>query len=119
MKLAELKAKGGCIDPAPVRKTITWKHTDEAGEEQTDTFDVWIVRLSFGLIDRLSKLNSAERSSNAELIAASVRLGESAEERLTYDIAYNLNASLALELVRAVAEVNKLNETEDKESPKD
>jgi hypothetical protein len=120
MKLADLKAKGACIDPAPVRKSITWKHTDESGEEITDTFDVWVTRLSFGVIDRLSKINSADRSSNAELIAASVRLGENAEEPLTYEIAYSLNSTLALELVRAVAAVNRLSETEDSgSSPKD
>lgn len=119
MKLADLKAKGGCIDQAPVRKSVTWKHTGEGGEEATDTFDIWVSRLSFGVIDRLSKINSTERSSNAELIAASVRLGENGEERLTYEIAYSLNASLALELVRAVAEVNKLNETEERDGPKD
>lgn len=118
MKLADLKAKGGCIDPAPVRKTITWKHTVENGEEVTDTFDIWVTRLSFGVIDRLSKVNSTDRSSNAELIAASVRLGESGDEPLTYEIAYSLNAALALELVRAVAEVNRLNETEDSGGPK-
>lgn len=119
MKLSELKAKGGCIDQAPVRKTVTWKHTGETGEEVTDTFDIWVVRLSFGVIDRLSKIDSTERSSNAELIAASVRLGDQAEERLTYEVAYSLQASLALELVRAVAEVNKLNETEERDGPKD
>jgi hypothetical protein len=119
MNLADLKAKGGCIDLAPVRKSITWKHTGESGEEVTDTFDVWVVRLSFGAIDRLSKINSTERSSNAELIAASIRLGDKGEERLSYDIAYSLDASLALELVRAVAEINKLNEREESDSPKD
>jgi hypothetical protein len=119
MKLADLKAKGGCIDLTPVRKSVTWKHIDEGGEEVIDTFDVWVSRLSFGVIDRLSKLNSTERSSNAELIAASVRLGDNGEERLTYEIAYGLNPSLALELVRAVADVNKLNETEERDSPKD
>ena len=119
MKLADLKAKGGCIDLTPVRKSITWKHTDESGAEATDTFDIWVSRLSFGVIDRLSKVNSTERSSNAELIAASVRLGDTGEERLTYEVAYSLNASLALELVRAVAEVNKLNEMEERDGPKD
>lgn len=120
MNLAELKAKGGCVDLAPVRRTIAWKHRDEHGEEITDTFDVWVTRLAFGVIDRLSKLDSAERSTNAELIAASIRLGEHAEEQVSYEVAYSLNASLAIELVSAVAEVNKLKPTEgNDESPKD
>lgn len=120
MNLAELKAKGGCVDLAPVRKTITWKHRDEHGEEVTDTFDVWVTRIAFGVIDRLSKLDGAERSTNAELIAASIRLGEHAEEKMPYEIAYSLHASLAIQLVRAVGEVNNLKPTEESDDrPKD
>lgn len=119
MNLTELKAMGAVVDLAPVRKSVEWTHKDEHGEERTVTFDVFITRLSFGMIDRLSKVNSADRSSNAELIAASVRLGEDAEERMPYDIAFSLHPSLALELVRAIGEVNKLATPEESDNPKD
>lgn len=120
MNLAELQRKGACVDRSPVRRSITWTHTDEAGHETTDTFDVWVLRLSFGVIDRLSKTDDdAERSRNAELIAASIRLGEKAEEAIPYDVAYSLQMSLALELVRAIGEVNRLKPEEDSGVPKD
>lgn len=119
MNLAEFKSKGACVDRAPVRRTINWTHKDEHGEETTDTFDVWVQRLSFGVIDRLSKAEDSDRSRNAELISASIRLGEHAEEAMPYDIAYSLHTSLALELVRAVGEVNRLAATEGDDAPKD
>jgi hypothetical protein len=112
MNLTEFKAKGACVDIAPVRRTVRWSHVDERGEPITDTFDVWVQRLSFGTIDRLSK-------SNAELIAASIRLGANAEEELPYDVAFSLHTSLAIELVRLVGEVNRLAPTEDDGVPKD
>lgn len=119
MKLAELKSKGACVDRAPVRKTINWKHKTESGEEVTDTFDVYVQRLSFGVIDRLSKTEEGERSRNAELIASSIRLGEHAEEAFPYDVAYSLQTSLALELVRVIGEVNRLTAAEESDGPKD
>lgn len=118
MNLAELKSKGACVDRAPVRKTVQWKHRTESGEEVTDTFDVWIQRLSFGVIDRLTKVEDGDRSRNAELISASVRLGENAEEAFPYDVAFSLQTSLALELVRAIGEVNRLT-AEESDGPKD
>jgi hypothetical protein len=119
VNLAELKSKGACVDRAPVRKAVTWKHKTEAGEEITDTFDVWVQRLSFGVIDRLTKTEDGDRSRNAELIAASIRLGEHAEEAFPYDAAYSLQTSLALELVRAIGEVNRLTAAEESDGPKD
>lgn len=119
MKLAELQRKGACIDRSPVRRTITWTHTEPDGQETTDTFDVSVLRLSFGVIDRLSRTDDADRSRNAELIAASIRLGENAEEIIPYDVAYSLQMSLALELVRAIGEVNRLKPEEDNGAPKD
>lgn len=112
LKLADLKARGACVDTAPVRRSVTWLHTVN-GEEITDTFDVWVTRVSFGTIDRMSAAQQSERSRNAELIAASIRLGEHAEEEVTYDIAYSLHPMLALELVRAVGEVNRLKVDQD------
>lgn len=119
MNLAELKSKGACVDRAPVRKTINWVHKNDSGEEVTDTFDVWVLRMSFGLIDRLTKTEDGDRSRNAELIAASIRLGEHGEEVFPYDVAYSLQTSLALELVRAIGEVNRLSAAEESDGPKD
>lgn len=119
MNLAEFKSKGACVDLAPVRRTVSWSHTDEHGEPITDTFDVWVRRLSFGSIDRLSKTDDSDRSRNAELIAASIRLGEHAEEALPYDVAFSLHTTLAIELVKVISDVNQLARTEDDQPPKD
>lgn len=118
MNLAEFKSKGACVDIAPLRRTISWSHVDEHGEQITTTFDVWVRRLSFGTIDRLSKTDEGDRSRNAELIAASIRLGEHAEEAMPYDVAFSLHTSLAIELVRVIGEVNRLARTEDSDAPK-
>jgi hypothetical protein len=119
MNLAEFKSKGACVDTAPLRRTISWSRPDEHGETITDTFEVWVRRLSFGTIDRLSKTDEGDRSRNAELIAASIRLGDNAEEAFPYDVAFNLHTSLAIELVKVVGEVNRLTTTEDEKAPKD
>lgn len=119
MNLAEFKAKGACVDLAPVQRSINWSHTDEDGEEITDNFTVWVQRLSFGVVDRMSKATDSDRSRNAELIAACIRLGAHAEETFPYDVAYSLHTSLAVELVRAIGEVNRMKPAEEVDGPKD
>lgn len=114
MNLKELKARGGFVSPAPVKKSVTWKHVDDNGVEQEDTFDVWVVRLSYGMIDSLYSGEDA-RSRNAALISEAVRLGESGKERFTYQDAYQLQPSLARALMLACAEVNALPKPKDKE----
>lgn len=119
MNLKELQARGACVDMSPVKRSVTWRHVDEkTGEQLTDTFDVWVTRLSFGVIDRMGYARQSKRSQNAELIAASIRLGENAEEVIPYEVAYSLDPALALELVRAAGEVNKLKKEEGTTGPK-
>ena len=119
MNLADLQARGACVDMSPVKRSVTWQHVDKkTGEPITDTFDVWVTRLSFGAIDRMGYARQSKRSQNAELIAACIRLGENAEEAIPYEVAYSLDEALAVELLRAASEVNKLRKQEATPSPK-
>lgn len=124
MNLKELRSRGGFVSVAPVRKSVTWKRLDEAGVEQSDTFDIWVVKLSFGMIETISAPEE-KRARNAALIHEAVRLGDDGKERFTYQDAYQLQPSLARALIVAVAEVNKLpkpkdgDEEEESLDPKD
>ena len=105
MKLQELRDRGGFVDAVPVKKEVTWKRKDGAGVEQSDTFFIHVRRQSFGIIERLLS-GDDQRSRSAVLISNSVLFGEQADEVMSYDDAYQLDASLAHVLIRAVNEVN-------------
>lgn len=101
MDLKTLKASGGILSAEPVKKQVTWKG---------DTFDVHVVRQSFGAIESVIK-DLDGGSQTASFISAFIRLGENADEKLTYDDATNLAPELAAEFTRVLKEVND----EDKE----
>lgn len=105
MNLKELKAAGVFVSADHVKRSVEWKnpHTGQAY-----TFDIWVKRQSFGALERLL-LASDDRSKSATHIAECVLLGEHAEA-MTYEDAYQLEPSLARELLVAVREVNGLNE---------
>lgn len=103
MKLADLKAKGAFVDKTPVKKTVT---CTLKGEELK--FDVFVVRQPFGVVE--AALNDTQdRRHAAQLISLSIRLGEKAEEAMTYEDAYNLDPALAWAFVKAINEVNAKN----------
>ena len=107
MNLQQLKAKGGIVDGALVKKEVTWFHPDPVtGKEVTETFDVHIRRQSFGVIERLFAPGEAEQSRNAKYISGSVLLGEGGTEPLTYEDAFNLESSLGFAILNAVNEAN-------------
>lgn len=101
MKLADLRAAGGFVSPAPVKRTVTW--TPDGRDPVT--FDVWIKRRSFGAIERLFA-DDDDRSKSAAYIAESIALGEHGKDKLTYEDAYQLEPSLARVLIEALNEVN-------------
>lgn len=108
MKLDELKARGGLVNTTLERKSITWRRKDEQGDEEDITFDIFVKRNSFGIIDQIMKSERDERSRSATLISAGVRLGEEGEEELTYADAYALEPGLAMAMLNAFMEVNKV-----------
>lgn len=106
MDLKQLKAKGGFVPSVPVAKEVTWVHQDEAtGEEVTDTFTVFVVKQSFGSIERLF-LGGDDRSKSSAFISECIRFGDDGKERMSYEDAYQLAPGLAAVLVAAANEVN-------------
>jgi len=108
MKLEQLKQKGAMVAQELVPCEVTWKHVDaENGEEVEDTFNIFIVRQSFGVMSDIIKADSPNYRRGAGISAACVRLGESGEEVMTYEDAYSLESSLAFLFLEKVSEVNK------------
>lgn len=86
MNLNELRAAGGFIESALVRKEITWTRVP-AGRKKavSDTFQVFVRRNSFGAVERLFSAEGDQQSRNARYLAECIRLGETGEESLTYE----------------------------------
>lgn len=126
MDLKKIKERGGFVSAEPVKKSVTWVHETNEGEV-TDTFDVYVIRQSFGSVEKLLT-GLDDRSKAASFISASVRFLVSSEEAEAYEIlrrsdpalpvrmeflesmvyedAFQLDPSLAGSLVRAINEVN-------------
>lgn len=95
MNLQQLRESGGIVSPEPVKKAVEWR-----GKK----FNVFVVRQSFGSVESLVR-DLDGRSRSAALIASFIRLGDDAQEQLSYEDAYQLQPDLAGEFVRAVNEV--------------
>lgn len=112
MDLKTLREKGGIVPSAPVKQEVTWEHKAEDGSDLTDTFTVFIRRLSCGVIDRIRSAardeakGEAVLSERALIISEAVLLGEDGSERLSYEDADALEPSLAAALTAAVNAVN-------------
>lgn len=107
MDLKRLRERGGIVPSAPVKTEVSWTH-DLEGQEVTDTFTVYVVKHSFGAVERIFALNSKhpERSHTAAFIAESIRLGEDGSERLSYEDAFQLETGLARAFMDAINAVN-------------
>lgn len=109
MRLADLRARGAFVDPAPVRHKITWRRLDEHGQSVEDEFFVHVRRQSFALINRLAKSrDDDDQTPSAMLIAESIRLGDDATEKMSVDQAMALDPNLAAALMTAIVDVNGL-----------
>lgn len=103
MDLKELKGKGGFVPSALVKKSVQWEHNGE-----TLDFDIFVRRLSFGVIEKMLANNDNEQSRTSMLIAACICLGDGGKESLSYDDAYQLEPTLARVFADALKEVNEL-----------
>lgn len=109
MNLEELKAKGGLVPQKPIPRAVTWTHTVD-GEEMTETFTIHVKRRSFGDVERAFLIDpkNEDMSRSAQFIADSIFLGEDGTEPLTYEIAYQLEPSLAKVFMAEIREVNEM-----------
>jgi hypothetical protein len=118
MDIKTLSGKGAFVQSPPVPKEVTWTH-EENGEEITDTFTVFVRRMSVGWMDRVMIPPPAPRrkkgapsvkakpwSRTAALLAGSILWGENGEEEMTYAQADSLDIGLSAELMRVFNEVN-------------
>ena len=109
MDLKTLRERGAFVSDAPVAHEVSWTHADGNGEQVTDTFTVYVVKHSAGSIERLRAEAGSDLSRlwGPLFVSASLRLGDDASERLTYDEACALDPALARELVDAISAVNR------------
>ncbi|MNO31436.1 hypothetical protein D3C76_214100 [compost metagenome] len=108
MNLEQLRAKGGIVESGQVKRSVEWTHVDEQGEVITDQFDVFVRRLSYGVMEEALATvgQSQNRSLTSALISAAVGFGEDGQETITYDEARQLHPGLAKVLSEAVRSVN-------------
>lgn len=106
MNVAQLITLGGFVGAAPVKVPVSWtRFVDEANEDVTDNFDVFVLKTSFGNVEKMWT-SGDEKSKSAILITECLRFGENGEERLSYEQAYSLDPGLAAELMTAYNTVN-------------
>lgn len=110
MNLNELKAAGGIVAAAPVKKHITWARE---GADPVE-FDVHVRRLAFGPLERLMLEDRDDRSRSASYLSATVLLGENGDEPLSYEDAYQLDPALATVLIKAARDVNSIGDQPEK-----
>ena len=110
MDLKTLRDRGAFVPAAPVTREVSWTHADENGEQVTDTFTVHVIRHSAGSIERLRSelVSDPSRLWEFLLVSASLRLGDDASERLTYDEACALDPGLARVLADAITSANSI-----------
>lgn len=99
MNLHELREMGAFVEPEPVKVPVTWTRKTVDGDK-TDTFDIWVRRRAFGLIDQIMAADG-DRSRSSQMIAHCVLLG-AAREPMTYDEAFSLEPTLAWAMVNAI-----------------
>lgn len=115
MKLSELKAKGGFVSAGLVKRSVTWERRVD-GEDKSDTFDVFVKRQSFGVVESIWSTPEG-KSRSAEYISQCVFLGAKGDERLTHDDALALDPGLAAVLINAANAVNGTGKDAEKNSP--
>lgn len=100
MKRADLKAAGAFVSSALVAKEVKWSRGDEEM-----VFTIHVKRQSFGAMEKLFSADG-DQSKSAKFISECVFLGDSGEERISYEDAYQLDPGLAAVFAQAVNEVN-------------
>jgi hypothetical protein len=105
--LAQLKAAGGIVSREPVKKEVTWDHFSPEGEELHDTFDVYIVKPSFGSMLSIGKVTDREQLALTLSKTIMLENDKGKPEYLAYEDAMQLDPSLAMTLLGAVREVTE------------
>jgi hypothetical protein len=117
MDLKQLQATGAFIESPPEPQEVTWVHLDKAtGEEKTETFQVFVKKLSVALMDRIitppetpKGKKSVPFSRSSALIAAGVLLGDDKGgfQEIPYSMARVMDYALAEAMLLAFNKVNR------------
>jgi hypothetical protein len=106
MNVTQLMGLGGFVSSEPDKVSVTWANVDATtGEDITNTFDVFVLRTTFGNVEKMWT-SGDDKSKSAILITECLRFGEDAQERLTYEQALSLQPGLAAALMEAYNSVN-------------
>ena len=103
--LSDLKQLGAFIQVDElVRREIKFRLTDEEDEL---TAVIHVRRLSIGIHEAIwADGPAASISKTARLLAEAIRLGESGEEKMSYEQAFSLHPRIALAMSTAISDVN-------------
>lgn len=96
MNLQDLQQAGAFVSTEPQKFPVEWKE---------HKFDVHVIALSFGDVERITSASG----STCSLLAASILLGDD-KQPLTLEQAERLDVSLAAALLQAVNAINGGNE---------
>lgn len=100
--LKDLKALGGFVPSAPIKKEIKFKLDDDTDYDAI----IHVKKLAVGDYEALFVVDKEQRSKTAKLISEAVTLGPEGKERITFEDAYRLHPRLASAMVDAFNEVN-------------
>ena len=112
MDLQRLNEMGGFVPQVPVAREVSWTRPGPDGEDVTDTFNVRVLKLSAGDVERLWADVGRQMSQSyaATLISKTILLGDDGDTQLSYEDAFRMDPSLAETLLEdAVYPVNPLN----------
>ena len=116
MDLKQLQATGAFIDSPPEPQEVTWVHIDKEGKEQSETFTVYVKKLSVALMDRIITEPPTPKgkavqpySRTSALIAAGVVLsdGKDGFQEIPYGMARKMHYALAEAMLGAFNKVNR------------
>lgn len=101
--LSQLKAAGGFVSREPLKREVSWTHTNEAGEEITDTFDIFIPRstLASALETRPEHVEAVTWELSRSLLLANDK-GEPVP--ISYEDVQMLEPTLATAIMKVIQE---------------
>jgi hypothetical protein len=101
--LSQLKAAGGFVPREPLKREVSWTHVDEAGEEVTHTFDIFIPRsnLSTALENRPEHVEAVTWELSRSLMLANDK-GDPVP--VSYEDVQMLEPTLATAIMKVIQE---------------
>lgn len=103
MDLKQLQALGAFVAPVLVKRQVTWETFDEeTGKKVSHTFDVHVLKPSYGQIEDVINQAQGPAGVRCALIASCIRLGDKADGQFTLEQARALDPGLAVALVAAI-----------------